>query len=102
MRRKTRIGPSWPVGLLVLLSLLLAACGGGGQLQPDLTLSDPTSNPFSVKAGGTATFQVTLTSQNGFQGQVTLSLADGQTPCPRAWPSPLPAPLPSAFRPGGA
>jgi len=28
MRRKTRIGPSWLMGLLVLLSLLLAACGG--------------------------------------------------------------------------
>jgi len=28
MRRKTRIGPSWLMGLLVPLSLLLAACGG--------------------------------------------------------------------------
>ncbi|BBL81815.1 choice-of-anchor U domain-containing protein [Thermus thermophilus] len=50
---------------------------------PTFTLSDPSPNPVSVTQGGTATFQVTLTSQNGFQGEVSLSLVDGQDPVPQ-------------------
>ncbi|WP_038069767.1 choice-of-anchor U domain-containing protein [Thermus scotoductus] len=50
---------------------------------PSYTLSDPSPNPVSVTQGSTATFQVTLTSQNGFQGEVPLSLADGQDPVPQ-------------------
>jgi hypothetical protein len=69
---------------------------------PSFTLSDPTPNPFSVKAGGTATFQVTLTSQNGFQGQVTLSLADGQTPLPQGLAITATSPSPISLQAGGS
>ena len=69
---------------------------------PDFTLSDPTPNPFSVKAGGTATFQVTLTSQNGFQGQVTLSLADGQNPLPQGLAISATNPSPINLQAGGS
>jgi len=30
MQHETRVGISWPTGLLVLLDILLAACGGSG------------------------------------------------------------------------
>jgi len=69
---------------------------------PSFTLSDPTPNPFSVKAGGTATFQVTLTSQNGFQGQVTLSLADGQNPLPQGLSITATSPYPINLQAGGS
>jgi hypothetical protein len=69
---------------------------------PSFTLSDPTPNPFSVKAGGTATFQVTLTSQNGFQGQVTLSLADGQNPLPQGLSITATSPSPINLQAGGS
>jgi len=69
---------------------------------PSFTLSDPTPNPFSVKAGGTATFQVTLTSQNGFQGQVTLSLADGQDPLPQGLSITATSPSPINLQAGGS
>jgi hypothetical protein len=69
---------------------------------PSFTLSDPTPNPFSVKAGGTATFQVTLTSQNGFQGQVTLSLADGQNPLPQGLAISATNPSPINLQAGGS
>jgi hypothetical protein len=69
---------------------------------PSFTLSDPTPNPFSVKAGGTATFQVTLTSQNGFQGQVTLSLADGQNPLPQGLAITATSPSPINLQAGGS
>ena len=69
---------------------------------PSFTLSDPTPNPLSVQAGGTATFQVTLTSQNGFQGQVTLSLADGQDPVPQGLAISATNPSPINLQAGGS
>ncbi|MDT7922406.1 MAG: putative Ig domain-containing protein [Thermus sp.] len=69
---------------------------------PSFTLSDPTPNPLSVQAGGTATFQVTLTSQNGFQGQVTLSLADGQNPLPQGLAISATNPSPINLQAGGS
>jgi len=69
---------------------------------PGFTLSDPTPNPLSVQVGGTATFQVTLTSQNGFQGQVTLSLADGQDPVPQGLAISATNPSPINLQAGGS
>jgi uncharacterized membrane protein len=69
---------------------------------PSFTLSDPAPNPLSVQAGGTATFQVTLTSQNGFQGQVTLSLADGQDPVPQGLAISATNPSPINLQAGGS
>jgi hypothetical protein len=69
---------------------------------PSFTLSDPAPNPLSVQAGGTATFQVTLTSQNGFQGQVTLSLADGQNPLPQGLAITATSPSPINLQAGGS
>jgi hypothetical protein len=69
---------------------------------PSFTLSDPTPNPLSVQAGGTATFQVTLTSQNGFQGEVTLSLADGQDPVPQGLAITATNPSPITLQAGGS
>jgi hypothetical protein len=86
---QVRVAPNAPTGSRNLT--VRAACGNQVteraltltvNAPPSFTLSDPTPNPLSVQAGGTETFQVTLTSQNGFQGQVTLSLADGQDPVP--------------------
>ncbi len=69
---------------------------------PSFTLSDPTPNPLNVQAGGTETFQVTLTSQNGFQGQVTLSLADGQDPLPQGLAISATNPSPINLQAGGS
>jgi hypothetical protein len=69
---------------------------------PSFTLSDPTPNPLSVQAGGTATFQVTLASQNGFQGEVTLSLADGQDPVPQGLAITATNPSPITLQAGGS
>jgi len=69
---------------------------------PSFTLSDPTPNSLSVQAGGTETFQVTLTSQNGFQGQVTLSLADGQDPVPQGLSITATNPSPISLQAGGS
>ncbi|RTH05781.1 hypothetical protein CSW47_04450, partial [Thermus scotoductus] len=68
-------------GLLTGLALLLAACGGGGQPQPDLTLAGISPQNPAVVQGGTVTLTLTFTSQNGFQGQVSLSVTEnGQPP----------------------
>ena len=69
---------------------------------PSFTLSDPTPNPMSVQAGGTAPFQVTLASQNGFQGQVTLSLTDGQDPVPQGLSISATSPSPINLQAGGS
>jgi hypothetical protein len=69
---------------------------------PSFTLSDPTPNPLSVQAGGTETFQVTLASQNGFQGQVTLSLTDGQDPVPQGLSITATNPSPISLQAGGS
>ncbi|QWK21165.1 MULTISPECIES: NEW3 domain-containing protein [Thermus] len=69
---------------------------------PSFTLSDPTPNPLSVQAGGTATFQVTLTSQNGFQGEVTLSLASGQDPLPQGLSITATSPSPITLQAGAS
>ena len=82
-------------GLLTGLALLLAACGGGGQPQPDLTLAQPDltlagispQNPAVVQ-GQTVTLTLTFTSQNGFQGQVSSSVLEGGQPV--SWLSPNP------------
>jgi hypothetical protein len=55
-------------GLLTGLALLLAACGGGVQPQPDLTLAGVSPDSPAVVQGGTVTLTLTFTSQNGFQG----------------------------------
>jgi hypothetical protein len=68
-------------GLLTGLALLLAACGGGGQPQPDLTLAGISPQNPTVVQGETVTLTLTFTSQNGFQGQVSLSVTEnGQPP----------------------
>ncbi|WP_448377464.1 COG1470 family protein, partial [Fervidobacterium sp.] len=69
---------------------------------PSFTLSDPTPNPLTVLQGGTATFQVTLTSQNGFQGQVILNLADGQDPLPQGLAITATDPSPISLQAGGS
>ncbi|BCZ90415.1 choice-of-anchor U domain-containing protein [Thermus thermophilus] len=75
MRRKTMAK-----GLLAGLALLLAACGGGAPPQ-DLALSGVSPNSPSVVQGGSVTLTLTFTSQNGFQGTVSLSvIKDGQEP----------------------
>ncbi|WP_243094048.1 BACON domain-containing protein [Thermus thalpophilus] len=67
----------WP---LAGLALLLAACGGGAPPQ-DLTLSGVSPNSPSVVQGQSVTLTLTFTSQNGFQGTVSLSVTkDGQEP----------------------
>ena len=67
-------------GLLTGLALLLAACGGGGQPQPDLTLAGVSPDSPAVVQGETVTLTLTFTSQNGFQGQVSLSVLEGGQP----------------------
>ena len=68
-------------GLLTGLALLLAACGGGGHPQPDLTLAGISPQNPAVVQGQTVTLTLTFTSQNGFQGQVSLSVTEnGQPP----------------------
>ncbi len=62
------------------LALLLAACGGGAPPQ-DLALSGVSSDRPTVVQGQSLTLTLTFTSQNGFQGQVSLSVTEGgQTP----------------------
>jgi len=73
-------------GLLTGLALLLAACGGGGQPQPDLTLAGISPQNPAVVQGQTVTLTLTFTSQNGFQGQVSLSVLEGGQPV--SWLSP--------------
>jgi hypothetical protein len=73
-------------GLLTGLALLLAACGGGGQPQPDLTLAGISPQNPAVVQGETVTLTLTFTSQNGFQGQVSLSVLEGGQPV--SWLSP--------------
>jgi hypothetical protein len=75
-------------GLLTGLALLLAACGGGGQPQPDLSLAGISLQNPTVVQGGTVTLTLTFTSQNGFQGQVSLSVLEGGQPV--SWLSPNP------------
>jgi hypothetical protein len=73
-------------GLLTGLALLLAACGGGGQPQPDLTLAGISPQNPTVVQGQTLTLTLIFTSQNGFQGQVSLSVLEGGQPV--SWLSP--------------
>jgi len=73
-------------GLLTGLALLLAACGGGGQPQPDLTLAGISPQNPTVVQGETVTLTLTFTSQNGFQGPVSLSVLEGEQPV--SWLSP--------------
>ena len=73
-------------GLLTGLALLLAACGGGGQPQPDLTLAGISPQNPTVVQGETVTLTLTFTSQNGFQGPVSLSVLEGGQPV--SWLSP--------------
>ncbi|BCP97480.1 hypothetical protein TthHB5008_05810 [Thermus thermophilus] len=62
------------------LALLLAACGGGAPPQ-DLALAGVSPSSPSVVQGGSVTLTLTFTSQNGFQGTVSLSVTkDGQEP----------------------
>ncbi|WP_198665514.1 choice-of-anchor U domain-containing protein [Thermus sediminis] len=69
---------------------------------PTFTLSDPNPNPLSVSQGSTATFGVTLVSQNGFQGEVNLSLADGQDPLPQGLAITATNPSPIILQAGGS
>ena len=70
MRRKTRIGPSWLMGLLVPLALLLAACSSPA---PNFNISlSPTS--LTVQQGASGSTTLTLTPQHGFSGTVYLRL----------------------------
>jgi hypothetical protein len=73
-------------GLLTGLALLLAACGGGGQPQLDLTLAGISPQNPTVVQGETVTLTLTFTSQNGFQGPVSLSVLEGGQPV--SWLSP--------------
>ncbi len=62
------------------LVLLLAACSGGTPPQ-DLALSGVSPDRPTVVQGQSVTLTLTFTSQNGFQGQVSLSVTEGgQTP----------------------
>jgi hypothetical protein len=62
------------------LALLLAACGGGAPPQ-DLTLSGVSPDSPTVAQGSSLALTLTLASQNGFQGQVSLSVTEnGQAP----------------------
>ena len=68
-------------GLLAGLALLLTACNGGGAPPQDLALSGVSPSSPSVVQGGSVTLTLTFTSQNGFQGKVSLSVTEnGQTP----------------------
>ncbi|KOX90311.1 hypothetical protein BVI061214_01501 [Thermus aquaticus] len=73
-------------GLLTGLALLLAACGGGGQPQPDLTLAGISPQNPTVVQGETVTLTLTFASQNGFQGPVSLIVLEGGQPV--SWLSP--------------
>jgi len=73
-------------GLLTGLALLLAACGGGGQPQPDLTLAGISPQNPTVVQGQTLTLTLIFASQNGFQGEVSLSVLKGGQPV--SWLSP--------------
>ncbi len=58
------------------LALLLAACGGGAPPQ-DLALAGVSPDRPTVVQGQSVTLTLTFTSQNGFQGQVSLSVTEG-------------------------
>ncbi len=58
------------------LVLLLAACSGGTPPQ-DLALSGVSPDRPTVVQGQSVTLTLTFTSQNGFQGQVSLSVTEG-------------------------
>jgi|GEM_PF-1000628 len=73
-------------GLLTGLALLLAAYGGGDQSQPDLTLAGISPQNPAVVQGQTLTLTLTFTSQNGFQGPVSLRVLEGGQPV--SWLSP--------------
>ncbi len=70
--------------LLAGLALLLAACNGGGA-PPDLTLTGVSPDNPSVAQGRTVSLTLTFTSQQGFQGQVSLSVTDRQTGQTPSW-----------------
>ena len=71
--------------LLAVLGAVLAACGLTPQPQ-DLSLAGISPGSSTVAQGQMVTLTLTLTSQNGFQGQVTLSVLEGGQPVP--WLSP--------------
>jgi len=71
--------------LLAVLGAVLAACGLTPQPQ-DLSLAGISPGSSTVVQGQMVTLTLTLTSQNGFQGQVTLSVLEGGQPVP--WLSP--------------
>ncbi|GLV49241.1 hypothetical protein TJA_23430 [Thermus sp. LT1-2-5] len=68
------------------LALLLAACGGQGGGGPDLRLVGLSPNNPSLCPGQAVTLTLTLASQSGFQGQVTLQVTEGGQP--PSWLSP--------------
>ncbi len=71
MRRTPRLG------LLALgLTLLLTACTGGTP-PPDLSLAGVSPSEPTVAQGGQTTLTLTLSSQNGFRGQMSLSVTEG-------------------------
>ena len=62
------------------LTLLLAACSGGTPPQ-DLTLAGVSPDHPTVAQGQTLNLTLTFTSQNGFQGEVSLSVTEnGRNP----------------------
>ena len=71
--------------LLGLLAVALAACGGGGQPQPDLSLAGISPQDPIVVQGQSVDLTLTFTSQSGFQGVVSLSVTDRQTDQAPSW-----------------
>ncbi|WP_448566355.1 hypothetical protein [Thermus sp.] len=72
-------------GLLTSLALLLAACGGGDQPQPDLSLAGISPQNPTVVQGQSVELTLTFASQSGFQGEVSLSVTDRQTGQTPSW-----------------
>jgi phospholipase C len=75
------------------LLLGLAACGGGrSSSPPGFGLTVATLSPATVTAGDAATAKVTVTSENGYAGSVTLSctVTNAGTPAPTCAFSPSP------------
>ena len=66
------------------LTLLLAACSGGPP-PPDLTLAGVSPDHPTVAQGQTVNLTLTFTSQQGFQGQVSLSVTNRQTGQTPSW-----------------